>query len=176
MFKSVKKAFNAAFTLCSRRPRQPRLHETWCTVGFLPFYPPYQSIVWPMVYYGYQYVPSRSVTIWWVPSRFNQGLSRLSRSVKAFHGLDEDGGKFWSTSGQVVPTDKSVTVDKTGWTWRHVRQRGGTGWGNVTGLDCRGCRARFFGCQKFCHGSHGADKEPRPYQNGLDLTILESTY
>ena len=41
-----------------------------------------------------------------------------------------------------------------------VRQRGGTEWANVTGRDCRGCRARFLNCQKICHGSHGADEKP----------------
>ena len=42
----------------------------------------------------------------------------------------------------------------------HLRQRGGTGWGNVTGRDCRGCRARFLNCQKICPGSHDVDDKP----------------
>ena len=41
-----------------------------------------------------------------------------------------------------------------------MRQRGGTEWANVTGRDCRECRARFLNCQQICHGSHGADEKP----------------
>ena len=44
-----------------------------------------------------------------------------------------------------------------------VRQRGWTELANVTGRDCRGCRAIFLNCQTICHGSHGADeKRSRP--------------
>ena len=42
----------------------------------------------------------------------------------------------------------------------NVGQRRGTGWANVTGRDCRGCRPRFLNCQKICHGSPGADEKP----------------
>ena len=47
------------------------------------------------------------------------------------------------------------------WTKRDGRETTrGDGMGNVTGRDCRGCRARFLNCQKICHGSHGADEKP----------------
>ena len=36
----------------------------------------------------------------------------------------------------------------------------GGGIANVTDRDCRGCRARFFNCQKNCQGSHSADGKP----------------
>ena len=38
--------------------------------------------------------------------------------------------------------------------WRETTQGDG-----VLKRDCRGCRARILNCQKFYHGSHGADDE-----------------
>jgi len=47
----------------------------------------------------------------------------------------------------------SHVLDHRGQNGVDVRQRRGTGWANVTDRDCRGCRDKFFNCQKICHGA-----------------------
>ena len=111
---------------------------------------------------------------------------------------------MWPSSHQMVRDDQSCTLSEShmwsdddlmlglhyvpgshgnhvlghhGQNGMDVRQRRGTGWANVTGRDCRGCRGKFFNCQKICHGSHGADYKPsRPYLNGVNAVNRDSTW
>ena len=118
----------ATFTLCSRRPRQPRTFAQNVVLGnfFLRiqallglakfshglsryrwravrgrgcWIPKAQrcTTVLPAVNHGCQYVLSRPVTFWWGPSRFSrsdQGLTRLSCSVKASTDETSTPGSF----------------------------------------------------------------------------------
>ena len=52
-----------------------------------------------------------------------------------------------------------------------VRQRVGTEWGNVTGRDCRGYRARFLNCQ---HNVNLALQHQLMMFNQIEITMFET--
>ena len=71
-----------------------------------------RNTVRPPIYYGYQYVASRAVTVWWGSSRFsrsNQGLTRLSRSLKTVCGWNVDTGQLWRAFEHILPLNHCKT-------------------------------------------------------------------
>ena len=61
------------------------------------------------IYYECQHVASRAVTVWWGFSPFsrsNQGLTRLSRSLKTLCGWSVDTGQLWSAFEHILPLNQ----------------------------------------------------------------------
>ena len=71
----------------------------------------------------------------------------------------------------------SPVSDCQGQNGMDVSQRGATRWTSLTRRDCRGCRARFFNCQKICYGNPGMnEKLIRPQKNWINAALRFSPY